>query len=77
LLRGANCSQQTVYAVDVRHCGNQSSAEGRRARLDRAHPGLSRAIGVFSATVLGITLLASTETALGLRFNRLLDGAAS
>jgi hypothetical protein len=169
----------TVYAVDVRHWGNQSSgettadlylngkqhavcrlpavfpveggvievrmsnfglkrchyvtddgsefqlepdphtAEGRRARLDRSHPAVSRAVGVFSAAVLGVavlllvpqivgpitrippvaehlgvvvspirlpvwlnitivvvTLLASTERALRLRFNRLLDGAA-
>ncbi|GAB3815336.1 hypothetical protein [Kribbella italica] len=95
------------------------SAEGRRARLDRSHPGLSRGIGIVSAIVLGIavlllipqlvvpisrippiadqfgvfvspislpawlnvtvvvvTVLASTERALRLRFNRLLDGAA-
>ncbi|GAB2604201.1 hypothetical protein [Kribbella endophytica] len=178
-LRLTGDGRQTVYAVDVRHWGNQSSgettadlylngrqhavcrlpavfpveggiievrmsnfglkrchyvtdegaeyqlepdphsAEGRRARLDHSHPALSRAIGVFSATVLGIavlllipqivgpftrippvaehfgvfdspihlpawlnvtivvvTLLASTERALRLRFNRLLDGAA-
>lgn len=109
--------QQTVYAVDVRHWGNQSSgetvanlyldgrqhavcrlpavfpveggtievkmsnfglkrchyvttegaelqlepdpysAEGRRARLDQAHPATSRAIGFVSATVLGVALL--------------------
>lgn len=94
-----------------------ASAEGRRARLDRRHPGLSRTIGLVSfavlavALVLGIpqlvqqvteippiaervgtftspiqlpgwfniglvvaTVVASTERALRLRYNWLLDG---
>ncbi|MFD0304499.1 hypothetical protein [Streptomyces sp. NPDC127119] len=98
---------------------DRDSAEGRRAHLDRAHPALSRWIGVFSLTVLVIalvmlgtqlaqqvtevppvaervgaftapvrlpawgnvaltlvTLAASTERALRLRYSRLLDGAA-
>lgn len=33
------------------------SAEGRRARLDRAHPALSRCIGVLSAAVLIVGLM--------------------
>lgn len=96
---------------------DRASAEGRRARLQRSHPALSRAIGAVSlivlvvALVLGIpqiaeeitrippvadnlgtfvspfhlppwanisllvaTLVASTERALRLRYNRLLDG---
>lgn len=94
-----------------------ASAEGRRARLDRAHPALSRAMGIASlgilviALVLGVpqiidqithipliaesvgtftspvslpawanislvvaTLVASTERALLLRYNSILDG---
>ncbi|MFE6888339.1 hypothetical protein [Streptomyces sp. NPDC057694] len=96
-----------------------ASAEGRRAKLARRHPGLSRAIGFVSAVALAaalallvcqfaekltrppeiaerigaftspvhlstwmnvavvlVTLVASTERALRLRHNRLLDGGA-
>jgi hypothetical protein len=94
-----------------------ASAEGRRARLERTNPGLSRAVGAASATILAValvlgvpqiieqitqlppiaerigtftspvhlpawantslllaTLVASTERALRLRYNRILDG---
>jgi hypothetical protein len=94
-----------------------ASAEGRRARLERTNPGLSRALGVASVSVLAIalvlgvpqtieqithlppiaerigmytspvhlpawanislllaTLAASTERALRLRYNAILDG---
>lgn len=94
-----------------------ASAEGRRARLERTNPGLSRAVGAASVTVLVValvlavpqvveqvtqlppiaerigtfsspfnlpawanialllaTLAASTERALRLRYNRILDG---
>ncbi|MEU3269001.1 hypothetical protein [Streptomyces bacillaris] len=98
---------------------DSASAEGRRARLDQAHPTLSRVIGIVSLTVLVValvllaaqlaerltevppvaerigaftspvhlsfrgntvltlvTLTASTERALRLRYSRLFDGAA-
>ncbi|MBZ2408126.1 hypothetical protein HX747_10550 [Streptomyces sp. L06] len=34
-----------------------ASAEGRRARFDRAHPALSRGVGWLSAAVLGVALV--------------------
>ncbi|QEE61352.1 hypothetical protein FVA74_06990 [Salinibacterium sp. dk2585] len=94
-----------------------ASAEGRRARLERTNPALSRAVGIASVSVLSValvlgvpqlveqltqlppiaesigtfssplhlpdwanvsllvgTLVASTERALRLRYNRILDG---
>ncbi|MGW7281034.1 hypothetical protein ACWGIV_22585 [Streptomyces sp. NPDC054844] len=114
------CHYVTTEGAEHQLIPDPSSAEGRRARLDRAHPALSRWIGVVSSIVLvtGLVLLilqlaeqvtrapegiaqhvgtftspidlsaagnvvvglatvaASTERALRLRYNWLLDGGA-
>jgi hypothetical protein len=114
------CHYVTADGVERRLVPDPASAEGRRARLDRKHPALSRWIGRFSLIMLligaGILALqiiepvsrippvaarigsfespihlplwlnitlglaaaaASTERALRLRYNWLLDGAAN
>lgn len=111
------CHYVTDYGAEHQLVPEASSAEGRRARLQRRHPGVSRMIGIVSITVLLIALvlgvpqiieqishippvaerfgtftspiqlpavlnitlviaalLASTERALRLRYNWLLDG---
>ena len=111
------CHYVTPDGVERQLAPDPASAEGRRARLDRAHPVLSRAMGSASliilvvALVLGVpqiideishippiaenigtfdspihlpawanislvvaTLVASTERALRLRYNWVLDG---
>ncbi|MEV0219042.1 hypothetical protein [Streptomyces sp. NPDC050704] len=114
------CHYVTAEGAEHQLVPDPASAEGRRARLDRSHPALSRCVGFLSATVLviGVVLLvlqlaeqvtrapegvaqyvgtftspiglpawgntvvglvtvaASTERALRLRYSRLLDGAA-
>ncbi|WP_033318669.1 hypothetical protein [Streptomyces yerevanensis] len=114
------CHYVTVEGAEHQLVPDPASAEGRRARLDRAHPALSRWIGFLSSIVLvtGLVLLilqlaeqvtrapegvaqyvghftspidlsawgnivvtlvtvaASTERALRLRYNWLLDGGA-
>ncbi|WP_210589226.1 hypothetical protein [Streptomyces sp. GESEQ-35] len=114
------CHYVTAEGAEFQLMPDPASAEGRRARLDRAHPALSRCIGslsvimlaiglvllilqlaeqitrdpegvaqyvgtftspidlpVWATTTLGLcTALASTERALRLRYNRLLDGGA-
>ncbi|MGI5466240.1 hypothetical protein [Streptomyces sp. CA-132043] len=113
------CHYVTTEGDEYQLVPDPASAEGRRARLHRAHPALSRTIGLLSACVLvaalallipqlleqltkpeaiaqhtgtlnspidlptwgniavGVaTLAASTERALRLRFNWLLDGGA-
>lgn len=111
------CHYITDDGTEWQLAPDPASAEGRRARLERTHPALSRAVGVVSvsvlvlALVLGVpqtieqitrippiaesigtfvspfhlpawanlslllaTLVASTERALRLRYNWLLDG---
>jgi uncharacterized integral membrane protein len=114
------CHYVTAEGTEHQLVPDPASAEGRRERLDRAHPALSRWIGVLSSialvtglvllilqlaeqvtrapegvaryvgtftsplglsawgnTVIGLaTVAASTERALRLRYNRLLDGGA-
>ncbi|MFH9063444.1 hypothetical protein ACH4GM_19800 [Streptomyces coeruleorubidus] len=114
------CHYVTAEGAEHQLIPDPASAEGRRARLDRAHPALSRWIGFLSSIVLvtGLVLLilqlaeqvtrapegiaqyvgtftspidlsawgnvvvglvtvaASTERALRLRYNWLLDGGA-
>ncbi|MBB4788964.1 hypothetical protein BJY27_010011 [Streptomyces rapamycinicus] len=114
------CHYVTAEGAEFQLVPDPASAEGRRARLDRSHPALSRCMGFLSGTVLvvGVVLLAlqlaeqitrdpegvaqyagtltspidlsgwantvvglctvaaSTERALRLRYNWLLDGAA-
>lgn len=114
------CHYVTTKGVEHQLIPDPASAEGRRARLDRAHPALSRCIGFLSLVVLVIglvllilqlmeqitrapegvsqyvgtftspiglpawgnvvlglaTVAASTERALRLRYNVLLDGGA-
>ncbi|MFE2181714.1 hypothetical protein [Streptomyces sp. NPDC059455] len=114
------CHYVTAEGAELQLIPDPRSAEGRRARLDRSHPGLSRFIGFLSVimlvvglvllilqlaeqvtrapegvaqyvgtftspidlsawgnTVVGlVTVAASTERALRLRYSRLLDGAA-
>ena len=113
------CHYVTAEGAEFQLAPDPASAEGRRARLDRSHPALSRCIGSLSVSVLvvGVVLLvlqlaeqitrdpagvaqyvgtftspidlpawgnavvglvtvaASTERALRLRYSRLLDGA--
>ena len=111
------CHYVTYDGSERQLMPDPASAEGRRARLERTNPGLSRALGVASVTVLVValvlgvpqiieqitqlppiaerigtfsgpvhlpawantslllaTLAASTERALRLRYNRILDG---
>ncbi|GAA4329277.1 hypothetical protein GCM10023086_58330 [Streptomyces venetus] len=114
------CHYVTAEGVEHQLVPDPASAEGRRARLDRAHHALSRWIGILSSIVLVIglillilqlaeqvtrapegvaqyvgtftspidlsawgnvvvglvTVAASTERALRLRYNWLLDGGA-
>ncbi|NGO14501.1 hypothetical protein G5C60_44660 [Streptomyces sp. HC44] len=114
------CHYVTAQGAEHQLVPDPASAEGRRARLDRAHPALSRCMGFLSSIVLVIglallilqlaeqvtrapegvaqyvgtftspidlsawgnavvgvvTVAASTERALRLRYSRLLDGAA-
>ncbi|MFC9508246.1 hypothetical protein [Streptomyces sp. NPDC057002] len=114
------CHYVTAEGAEFRLVPDPASAEGRRARLDRSHPAVSRCIGFLSLIVLliGLSLLilqlaeqltrdpqglaryvgtfispidlpaganavvglvtvaASTERALRLRYNWLLDGGA-
>lgn len=111
------CHYVTYDGTERQLMPDPASAEGRRARLERTNPRLSRAIGIASVTVLAValvlavpqgieqltqlppiaerigtfpspvhlpawantalllaTLVASTERALRLRYNRILDG---
>lgn len=111
------CHYVTYDGTERQLMPDPASAEGRRARLERTYPRLSRAIGIASVTVLAValvlavpqgieqltqlppiaerigtfpspvhlpawantalllaTLVASTERALRLRYNRILDG---
>lgn len=111
------CHYVTYDGTERQLMPDPASAEGRRARLERTNPRLSRAIGTASVTVLAValvlavpqgieqltqlppiaerigtfpspvhlpawantalllaTLVASTERALRLRYNRILDG---
>ncbi|MFJ8884077.1 hypothetical protein ACIRJR_11780 [Streptomyces sp. NPDC102402] len=114
------CHYVTAGGAEFQLVPDTASAEGRRARLDRAHPALSRSIGSLSVMVLVIglvllvlqlveqvtrdpeglaqyvgtftspatlpgwgnavlglvTVAASTERAMRLRYSRLLDGGA-
>ncbi|MBL1113174.1 hypothetical protein JK364_12325 [Streptomyces sp. 110] len=114
------CHYVSAEGAEFQLVPDPRSAEGRRARLDRSHPALSRFIGFLSVLVLVIglvllilqlaeqitrapegvaqyvgtftspidlsawgntavglvTVAASTERALRLRYSRLLDGAA-
>ncbi len=114
------CHYVTAEGAEHQLIPDPASAEGRRARLDRAHPALSRCMGFLSSIVLVIglvllvlqlaeqvtrapegvaqyvgtftspidlsawgnavvglvTVAASTERALRLRYNWLLDGGA-
>ncbi|MFD3372775.1 MULTISPECIES: hypothetical protein [unclassified Streptomyces] len=114
------CHYVTAEGAEHQLVPDPASAEGRRARLDRSHPALSRCVGFLSVIVLVIglvllvlqlaeqvtrapeglaqyvgtftspidlsalantvvglvTVVASTERALRLRYSRLLDGAA-
>ncbi|GAB2997999.1 hypothetical protein GCM10023080_074950 [Streptomyces pseudoechinosporeus] len=114
------CHYVTAEGAEHQLVPDPASAEGRRARLDRSHPALSRCIGFLSVIVLVIglvllilqlaeqvtrapegvaqyvgtftspidlpawgntvvglvTVAASTERALRLRYSRLLDGGA-
>ncbi|MEV2214921.1 hypothetical protein AB0H86_26320 [Streptomyces sp. NPDC050997] len=114
------CHYVTAEGAEFQLIPDPASAEGRRARLDRSHPALSRRIGFLSLIVLVIglvllilqlaeqvtrapegvsqyvgtftspidlpawgnvvlglaTVAASTERALRLRYNWLLDGGA-
>ncbi|TPQ17142.1 hypothetical protein [Streptomyces sporangiiformans] len=114
------CHYVTAEGAEHQLIPDPDSAEGRRARLDRAHPALSRCMGFLSSIVLVIglvllilqlaeqvtrapegvaqyvgtftspidlsawgnvvvglaTVAASTERALRLRYNWLLDGGA-
>ncbi|MFG2022183.1 hypothetical protein [Streptomyces sp. NPDC048825] len=114
------CHYVTAEGSEHQLVPDPASAEGRRARLDRSHPALSRCIGFLSVIVLVIglvllilqlaeqvtrapegvaqyvgtftspidlpawgnavvglvTVAASTERALRLRYSRLLDGGA-
>jgi hypothetical protein len=113
------CHYVTTEGAEYQLIPDPASAEGRRARLDRAHPALSRCVGFLGVIVLVIglvllilqlaeqitrdpagiaqyvgtftspidlpawgnavvglvTVAASTERALRLRYSRLLDGA--
>lgn len=51
------CHYVTADGAERRLTPDPGSAEGRRARLDRAHPALSRSIGFLSATVLVLALV--------------------
>ncbi|MEU6768040.1 hypothetical protein ABZ916_36725 [Streptomyces sp. NPDC046853] len=60
-VRGSNfglkrCHYVTDKGTEHQLTPDRESAEGRRAHLDRAHPGLSRVIGVLSSIVLIIAL---------------------
>lgn len=50
------CHFVTTEGAERRLVPDPASAEGRRARLERAHPGLSRAIGLVSVLVLLVAL---------------------
>lgn len=50
------CHYVTAEGTEHQLTPDPRSAEGRRARLDRAHPALSRGLGLLSATVLVIAL---------------------
>ncbi|MDT0318010.1 hypothetical protein [Streptomyces millisiae] len=50
------CHYVTTDGAERQLVPDPRSAEGRRARLDRAHPMLSRGIGALSTIVLGIAL---------------------
>ncbi|MCQ8829728.1 hypothetical protein [Streptomyces malaysiensis] len=51
------CHYVTTKGVEHQLIPDPASAEGRRARLDRAHPALSRCIGLLSLVVLVIGLV--------------------
>ncbi|MFC7894151.1 hypothetical protein [Streptomyces sp. NPDC057381] len=51
------CHYVTAEGSAHRLVPDPASAEGRRARLDRAHPALSRCMGFLSSTVLVIGLV--------------------
>lgn len=50
------CHYVTTEGAEHQLVPDPDSAEGRRARLDRAHPALSRWIGFLSVTVLVVAL---------------------
>lgn len=51
------CHYVTPDGTERQLVPDPASAEGRRARLERAHPALSRAIGIASVSVLLIALV--------------------
>ncbi|MEU9783345.1 hypothetical protein AB0H92_20705 [Streptomyces phaeochromogenes] len=51
------CHYVTAEGAEHQLTPDPASAEGRRARLDRSHPALSRSIGLLSAIVLAIGLV--------------------
>lgn len=51
------CHYVTAEGAEFQLTPDPASAEGRRARFDRAHPALSRCIGFLSAIVLVIGLV--------------------
>ncbi|MGI5429460.1 hypothetical protein [Streptomyces sp. CA-179760] len=51
------CHYVTAEGTEFPLVPDPASAEGRRARLDRSHPALSRCMGFLSATVLVIGLV--------------------
>ncbi|MFD5185476.1 hypothetical protein ACFWMQ_23310 [Streptomyces sp. NPDC058372] len=58
------CHYVTADGAERQLTPDPASAEGRRARFDRNHPALSRAVGVGSVLVLGVALvLAVLQTA--------------
>ncbi|GAA2805863.1 hypothetical protein [Saccharopolyspora taberi] len=59
------CHYVTTVGAERQLAPDPKSAEGRRARLDREHPALSRSIGFFSVMMLlvgvGLNLLQIAE----------------
>lgn len=51
------CHYVTTEGAEYQLTPDPASAEGRRARFDRAHPVLSRGVGWLSAGVLGVALV--------------------
>jgi hypothetical protein len=51
------CHYVTAAGVERQLVPDPASAEGRRARLGREHPTLSRWIGIFSVVLLVVSLL--------------------
>jgi catechol 2,3-dioxygenase-like lactoylglutathione lyase family enzyme len=67
------CHFVTTDGIEQQLVPDPRSGEGRRARLDRERPVLSRWIGVLTVSAV----LGSMERALRLRYNRWLDPVAS